>query len=109
MEDFTAARVTELLFRTEIPNLERVVADYLAHKSEVWMLIDNIDKGWPTQGACAEDVLIIRSLLDASRKIQQRLRFRYIVRFKVSPDLTGGVTGRGCASVGWEPSLDGNS
>ena len=72
-DDFTPARITELLFRREIPILENVVADYLAHKSEVWMLIDNIDKGWPTRGACPEDVLIIRALLDASRKIQQRL------------------------------------
>ena len=72
MRDFTPAQTTELLFSTEIPILERVVADYLAHKSEVWMLLDNIDKGWPTRGAQPEDVLIIGALLDASRKIQQR-------------------------------------
>ena len=73
LTEFTSARITEVLFMTEIPRLEKVVADYLAHKSEVWMLIDNLDKGWPTRGASPEDILIIRTLLDATRKIQQQL------------------------------------
>lgn len=69
----TSAHITEVLFKTEIPQLEKVVADYLAHKVEVWMLIDNLDKGWPTRGAAPEDILIIRTLLEATRKIQRQL------------------------------------
>lgn len=72
--NFTPPQTTELLFRAEIPILEGIVGEYLAHKSQVWMLLDNIDKGWPTRGAHSEDVLIIGALLDASRKIQQRLK-----------------------------------
>jgi hypothetical protein len=71
--ELTPARITELLFTTEIPQLEGVVASYLAHKSEVWMLIDNLDKGWSTRGATPEDILIIRTLLDATRKLQRQL------------------------------------
>ena len=73
LTELTSGRVTEVLFTTEIPQLEKAVSDYLAHKSKVWMLIDNLDKGWPTRGASPEDILIIRTLLEATRKIQQQL------------------------------------
>ncbi len=73
LTELTSTRITELLFKAEIPQLEKVVANYLSHKTEVWMLIDNLDKGWPTRGATPEDVLIIRTLLEATRKIQRRL------------------------------------
>ena len=73
VEELTSARITEVLFKTEIPKLEEIVANYLAHKSQVWMLIDNLDKGWPIRGASPEDILIIRALLDATRKIKQKL------------------------------------
>ena len=73
VKELTSAHITELLFKTEIPKLEKIVANYLAHKSKVWMLIDNLDKGWPIRGASPEDILIIRALLDATRKIKQKL------------------------------------
>jgi hypothetical protein len=38
------------------------------------LLIDNLDKGWPTRGAKTEDVLILRMLLEATRKLQHQLR-----------------------------------
>ena len=72
-EKLESDQITELLFTTEIPDLEKVVANYLTHKSEVWMLIDNLDKGWPTRDTSREDILIISGLLDATRKIQRKL------------------------------------
>jgi hypothetical protein len=39
----------------------------------VWLLVDNLDKGWPTRGTTSEDILIVRSLLDATRKLQRQL------------------------------------
>jgi hypothetical protein len=77
------SRITELLFRTEIPRLETVLGDYLAYKQEVWMLIDNLDKGWPTCGATPEDILIIRTLLDATRKLQRQLDRRGVSMFSL--------------------------
>jgi hypothetical protein len=69
-----ASAATRELFTKDIPELERVVSKYLLHKKEVWLLLDNLDKGWPTRGAAPEDVLIIRTLLDATRKLQSQLR-----------------------------------
>ena len=37
----------------------------------MWLLFDNIDKGWPTTGLKSEDFIIIRTLIDAARKIQR--------------------------------------
>jgi hypothetical protein len=49
------------------------VIEYLSEKDTLWVLIDNLDKGWPTRGATREDILILRSLLEAVRKLQQEL------------------------------------
>ena len=65
--------VTAELFSRDIPTLERLVSAYLRHKKEVWLLFDNIDKGWPTLTATAGDVLIVRTLLEAARKLQKQL------------------------------------
>ena len=40
------------------------------------MLVDNLDKSWPVQSARTEDILLIRSLLDASRKLQRQFENR---------------------------------
>jgi hypothetical protein len=68
--------LTELLFHGDIRALEDAVTPYLEQKEEVWVLVDNLDKGWPTRGAKHEDVLVLRTLLDATRKIQRQLTRR---------------------------------
>ena len=35
--------------------------------------MDNLDKGWPVRGARDEDILILRTLLEATRKLQRQL------------------------------------
>ncbi|EGR3116673.1 hypothetical protein DNH24_24555, partial [Vibrio parahaemolyticus] len=37
-----------------------------------WLLFDNLDKGWPTSGLEHEDLLIIRALIDATKKIERQ-------------------------------------
>ncbi len=83
LEELTSAYITEVLFKTEIPKLEKAVTKYLTHKSEVWMLIDNLDKGWPTRGASPEDILIIRGLLNATRKIQRKLEKQGVTMYSL--------------------------
>jgi hypothetical protein len=56
-----------------IPSINDAVTSYLNEKREVWILIDNLDKGWPVHGATREDILIIRTLLEAARKLQRQL------------------------------------
>ena len=74
--------VTELVYRKDIRNLQSVLNNYLALKDGVWILIDNLDKGWPVRGATNEDIMILRCLLDATRKIQRQCE-RNKIEFKI--------------------------
>lgn len=69
-----AEQITELVYEKDIAEVRKALVDYLGRtKDGVWILIDNLDKGWPVGGIGEEDVLMIRSLLDATRKIQREL------------------------------------
>jgi hypothetical protein len=75
---------TELLYSTDIRGLETALAEYLQKKDGVCLLFDNLDKGWPVDGALPEDLLVLRSLLEATRKLQRQferknVEFRAIV------------------------------
>ena len=72
----SAGALTEALFRDDVRSLGDAVGRYLVHKAEVWILVDNLDKGWPVRGASDTDVLIIRTLLEATRKLQRQLEDR---------------------------------
>ena len=76
--DVTTPSVTEALFGGDIRALSDLVANYLDEKDDVWILVDNLDKGWPTRGATSPDILIIRTLLDATRKLQRELERREV-------------------------------
>ena len=52
------------------------VNEYLELKDSVWLLIDNLDKSWPVGGSNATDILLLRSLLEASRKLRNELEDR---------------------------------
>ncbi len=69
----SSAQITELLYKHEINELKQHLKDYLRLKKEVWLLIDNVDKGWATDGIKKEDLIIIRTLLEATRKIERQL------------------------------------
>lgn len=69
----TGAVLTQTLFRGGIKELQEALAPYLREKDGVFILIDNIDKGWPTRGARAPEILIIRALLEATRKLERQL------------------------------------
>ncbi len=64
--------ITDLLYKTDIYKLRENLVQYLKLKNRVWLLFDNIDKGWPSSGLEHEDLIIIRTLIDAARKIQRQ-------------------------------------
>lgn len=71
-------QITELLYRHNVAALRSAVIDYLEFKEGVWILFDNLDKGWPTHGLKHEDLLIVRCLLDAARDLERQLQRREI-------------------------------
>jgi hypothetical protein len=76
LKDISArSDITELVYGGDIPALQRAVSAYLAaEKDEVWMLVDDLDKSWVTRGTTHEDMLILRGLLEATRKLQRQLQ-----------------------------------
>jgi hypothetical protein len=74
----SADQVTRLVYKHDIPKMQQALADYLEHKGQVWILFDNIDKGWPTHGVEITDILIVRSLLDATRHIEQHFARQHV-------------------------------
>lgn len=75
------AAVTNFLYAQDLKPLSKAVAAYLKEKESVWLLVDNLDKGWPTRGASTEDILIVRTVLEASNKLQRSLK-KYGVSFR---------------------------
>lgn len=69
-----ALEVTELVYKHDIKALRDTLRSYLRHKDGVWILFDNLDKGWSPQGLSPSDLLILRCLIDAARKIQRQLQ-----------------------------------
>lgn len=70
----TTEQVTELLYRHDLAKLRNLISKYLEHKATVWILFDNLDKGWSTQGVDEIDATVLRCLIDAGRKIEREMR-----------------------------------
>lgn len=68
----SAGQLTEILYSHDVRELTKQIIDYMSHKEVCWLLFDNIDKGWPTSGLEHEDLLIIRALIDATKKIERQ-------------------------------------
>ena len=65
-------QITTLLYKGDISILKEKLINYLRQKDKIWLLLDNIDKGWPSSGLQKEDFIIMRTLIDALRKIQRQ-------------------------------------
>src|SRR5262249_33403742 len=70
----TTEQVTELLYRHDLAKLRNLISEYLERKATVWILFDNLDKGWSTQGVDEIDATVLRCLIDAGRKIEREMR-----------------------------------
>lgn len=70
----TTVEVTELIHKRNIRDIRETLSAYLAFKESVWLLFDNLDKGWSPHGLTTGDVMILRCLIDAARKIQRELQ-----------------------------------
>lgn len=67
-------QVTQLVYSHDVKKLRAQVTTYLKHKESVWVLFDNLDKGWSTQGVDVVDAMVLRCLIDAGRKVERDMR-----------------------------------
>ncbi len=70
----TSDDITRLLYKDKISELRDHLVKYLKQKDGVWILFDNLDKGWPAHGLTPDDVLTIRSLLVAMDRVTSIFR-----------------------------------
>ena len=81
--DLKDPEITDLLYRHNRKDLSSAIEEYLKFKKEVWILFDNLDKGWPSHGIESSDILIIRALLEATRKIERHMTKQHIDCYSV--------------------------
>lgn len=71
------ADITQIVYSRQIRELVEALTDYLSvSRRSVWILIDNLDKGWPIYSVLPEDISILRSLLEATRKLERQFESR---------------------------------
>lgn len=66
--------ITGLIHRHNISDLHRQISAYLRFKNGAWVLFDNLDRGWSPLGLSSDDILVVRTLIDAGRKIQRAMQ-----------------------------------
>lgn len=64
------AQITSLLHKSDIRPLRQSIAAYLARRPNIWVLFDNLDKGWSAFGVSNDDILLIRCLQAALAKVR---------------------------------------
>ena len=67
----TATNSINVIYGSDIKELNKIALPYLECYDGMWLLFDNIDKGWATRGASTLDVSILRCLIEATRKLQR--------------------------------------
>jgi hypothetical protein len=75
----TRAQLTDFIYHHNIETLKKQIITYLQQKGSVWILFDNIDKGWSAQGVDETDLLSLRCLMEALRKLERDLRKSKII------------------------------
>lgn len=74
IQKLTTEQVTQLLHVHDIRKLRARLSRYLEQKQAVWILFDNLDKGWSTHGVSDIDALVLRCLINAGRAIERDMR-----------------------------------
>jgi hypothetical protein len=69
-ERLNTGQITELIYKHDVETLYAQLRNYLQNKKALWILFDNLDKGWPAHGVGPDDVLTLGCLLDAMAKIR---------------------------------------
>jgi len=81
--ELSTPEITGLIYKHDFYKLKTAVQTYLQFKGELWLLFDNLDKGWTSTGVNEHDLVIIRALLEATRKIERDMQRKDIVAHTV--------------------------
>lgn len=68
-----ADKLTNIVFRGGINRIKQLIIQHSDPKTNLLLLFDNIDKGWPTKGVEEFDVRMIRLMVESLDKIRRDL------------------------------------
>ncbi len=71
---FNGHDLTNKIYAVDIKGFRKHLFQYLHEKEDTWILFDNLDRGWPVHGLEDVDFVILRALIDASRKLEREFR-----------------------------------
>lgn len=72
----TIEEVTNIIYSRSIPEVRSLVVEIAKELKQVYVLFDNIDKGWPSTGVEDVDLTIVRLLIEALVKVRQDFSVR---------------------------------
>ena len=70
--------LTNVMFEEKIPALRDAIIDLGDQYDDIYLLFDDLDKGWPPQQLEKHDIMLIRHLIESFRRIQRELRRKKI-------------------------------
>ena len=70
-EKLSAERLTNVLYKNNIAEIRDLIEKHTGTRTQLVLLLDNIDKGWPTNGVNRFDVRLVRLLIEALDKIKR--------------------------------------
>jgi hypothetical protein len=75
------AQVTQLLYMHDMSRLREDLDVYLQAKRAIWILFDNLDKGWPARGIQRDDLVLLKCLEEAARKLSRHFEHHQIATY----------------------------
>ncbi|MCP1844499.1 hypothetical protein ACVIHI_002580 [Bradyrhizobium sp. USDA 4524] len=70
-EKLSAERLTNIVFRDAVGALKELILKNTVKESQLVLLFDNLDKGWPASGVDKFDIRLLRLLLEALEKVRR--------------------------------------
>jgi hypothetical protein len=70
-EKLSPERLTNIVFRGGIARIRDLIQKHTTGRTQLILLFDNIDKGWPTNGVHPFDVRLVRLLIEALDKARR--------------------------------------
>lgn len=71
-------KITNMMFETPIPRLRDAISSFRDFFTEIVVLIDDLDKGWPPRQVEPHDIMTVRQLIEGINRLQNDIRRRQI-------------------------------
>jgi len=70
----TRSDIINIIYKNDITQLKEHIIKYVSDGKKIWLIVDNLDKGWYAHGVDEVDIAMLRSLLDAAQRVRRDLK-----------------------------------